>query len=38
VQALTRLALPATVITESPDDASNQKIRAIQQRARLLAG
>jgi deoxyribonuclease IV len=36
-QALTQFDRPATVIAESPDDASNQKIRAILQHASLPA-
>jgi deoxyribonuclease IV len=36
-QALTRFDRPATVIAESPDEASNQKIRAILQHARVTA-
>lgn len=36
-QALQRFDRPATVIAESPDETSNQKIRAILQRARGAA-
>jgi deoxyribonuclease IV len=36
-QALTQFDRPATVIAESPDEASNQQIRAILQHARVPA-